>query len=178
MCIRDRQRELESREQQSSRDQAALVALGAELAGQERLLAAATARVDSCRAALANSEDLVLEAGRRLEEARLTIAGVEAEARSWARRAEELTKRHEQLLSRERSARDRIQAAERTALESLQQLQLARQHAATARSQFELSAEQRARALANAPNPLQGLGELERNRAELEACLLYTSRCV
>ena len=165
------QRELESREQQSSRDQAALVALGAELAGQERLLAAATARVDSCRAALANSEDLVLEAGRRLEEARLTIAGVEAEARSWARRAEELTKRHEQLLSRERSARDRIQAAERTALESLQQLQLARQHAATARSQFELSAEQRARALANAPNPLQGLGELERNRAELEAAV-------
>jgi chromosome segregation protein len=165
------QRELESREQQSAVDQAALAALDSELEGEEQTLAATTAAVEVCRAAVASSEELILDAGRRLEEARLNTAGVEAEARSWARRSEELGRRREQLLTRDHSANERIRAAEQSALESLQQLRLARQQAAAAQSQVELSSQQRAQALAQAPDPLQGLGDLERRRAELEAAV-------
>ncbi|MGC1908288.1 MAG: AAA family ATPase, partial [Candidatus Dormiibacterota bacterium] len=165
------QRELESREQQSAQDRAAFAALEAELESHEQGLAEGAARVEACRAAVASSEDRILEAGGRLEEARLTIAGVEAESRSWARRAEELTRRRDQLLSRDRNARERIRAAERSALESLKQLQLARRLAAAARDQVELSQQQRAAESLNAPDPLQGLGDLERQRAELEAAV-------
>ena len=165
------QRELESREQQSAVDRAALTALEAELAGEDQSLVEASASVETCRAAVSSSEEVILEAGQRLEEARLTIAGVEAEARSWARRAEELTRRREQLLTRDRSARERIRAAERSALAALQQLRAARLQAAAAESQLELSVEQRKQAMENAPDPLQGLGELERQRAELEAAV-------
>jgi len=169
--IANLQRELESREQQSAHDRAALAALEAELESQEQSLAAGAARVEACRAAVASSEERIQESGGRLEEARLTIAGVEAESRSWARRAEELTRRREQLLSRDRQARERIRAAERNAVEALQQLQLARQLAAAARDQVELSRQQRAAVSENAPDPLQGLGDLERQRAELEAAV-------
>ncbi|HVB54763.1 MAG TPA: chromosome segregation protein SMC [Candidatus Acidoferrales bacterium] len=165
------QRELERREQQSAADRAALTTLEIELDREERALAGTSAAVESCRAEVASAEELMLEVGQRLEEARLTIAGVEAEARSWARRSEELTRRREQLLARDRSARERIQAAERSALEALQQLQLARHQATAAKTQFELSAEQRAQAQATSPDPLQGLGELERQRADLEAAV-------
>jgi len=163
------QRELDSREQQSAQDRAALATLQAELEGKERSLTAAGDRVEICRAEVASTEELILEAGRRLAEAQLTTAGAEAEARSWARRSEELSQRRAQLLARDRSAGERLRAAERSAREALQQLQLVRKQAAAARTQFELSVAQRSQSLVSAPDPLQGLGELERNRAELEA---------
>ena len=164
-------RELETRERQSSLDAAALEAVLAEIEGAAQSLASAAARVEACRTALSSSDELILAAGQRLEDARTAIASREAEARNEGRQAEELSRRREQLLSRERSARERIQVAERAAFGALQQLHLARRQAATARSQFELSTERRATAWANSADPLQGLGELERARAELDAAV-------
>lgn len=165
------QRELESREQESARDAAALEAVLAELEASARATDSTSARVEGCRVALSNSEELVSAAARRREDAGMAIAGWEAEARNQSRVAEELSRRRDQLLSRERSARERILVSERAAIGALEQLQIARALAATARSQADLSAEQRATAWANSPDPLQGLGELERNRAELEAAV-------
>ncbi|MGH7641786.1 MAG: chromosome segregation protein SMC [Candidatus Dormibacteria bacterium] len=165
------QRELEERERQSADDRAALATVEAELGEREEKQATTSAALESCRAAVAGLEELILGAGQRLEEARLASAGAEAEARSWSRRTEELARRREQLAARDRSARARIQAAERSALEALQQLQLARRQAQVARTQFHLSVERRAQTLAESPDPLQGLGELERQRAELEAAV-------
>ncbi len=140
-----------------------------DLASSEESLEASSAQVERCRAAVADAETLVVEGGQRLEDARLNIAGLEAEARSWAQRVDELAHRREQLQARAGSARERIEAAERGALEALQQLRQARLQAQGARAQFEISAAQRDRALSDSHDPLQALGELERQRAELEA---------
>jgi chromosome segregation protein len=125
--------------------------------------------LETQRSALAASEALVFEASQRLEEARLAVAGAEAEAKAWETRTAELRQRQEQLLGRAQSARERIRSAERSALEALQQLQAGRAQAAAAQKQLQVSVEQRSQALASTPDPLMGLGELERNRAELEA---------
>ncbi len=165
------QSELEVREGQSSRDAEALAAVRDELQGLERSLAAAAAKVEACRGARASSEELTLAAGRRLEEARLSIAGSEAEARGEARRAAELGHRREQLRLREQAAQDRIHAAEQAALVAAEQLRAARLQATAARVQLERSAAQRAQAQDSDRDPIQALGELERNRAELEAAV-------
>lgn len=165
------QHDLETREAQSSRDADALKALSVELQRLDNALAGESARVESCREAVASSEDLVMAAGRRLEEARLAIASSEADARGEARRAEELRHRQEQLRVRERAAQERIHVAEQAALVALQQLQAARDSAAAARAQLDRSAAQRAQALDSAEDPIQALGELERNRAELEVAV-------
>jgi chromosome segregation protein len=172
------QRELEIREQQSGRDAAALAALGEELRGLEEALAAAGDQVDAVSLAVADSEQLAEAASQRLEEARLASASWEAEARIEARRSEELTSRREQLLARVRSAEDRIEAAEGAALAALHQLGTARRQAAAAQEEFERSERRRAQALADSPDPLQGLGELERTRAELEASVRAASDLV
>jgi chromosome segregation protein len=169
--ITELQQQLESREAQSAQDGAALKAVRLERESLERSLAVAAARVEGCRAALASSEELILGGGRRLEEARLAIASSDAAARGAARRAEDLRRRQEQLLARERVAQERIQVAERAAMVALQQLEVARPDAVAARSQFELSATERARALDSVQDPIQALGDLERNRAELEAAV-------
>ena len=171
LAITGLQRELASRERQSAEDRAALTALEAELATEDRALTTANSELEGCRVAVAGVEEQIQESGRRLEEVQLAVGGAEAEARSWARRQEELTRRRDQLLARAGSAQERIQLAERNALQALQQLQLARQQALAAQAQFELSAQERAAALTNAPDPLAGLGELERQRAELEAAV-------
>lgn len=165
------QHDLQAREEQSARDADALEVVNVEVQGLEQSLAASAAAVEIGRAALASCEELILAAGRRLEEARLAIASSEAEARSEARRTEELRQRQEQLLARERIARERIQVAERAALVALQELEVSRQDAAAARAQLELSAAKRAQALENAQDPILALGDLEHNRAELEAAV-------
>jgi chromosome segregation protein len=169
--ITELQQELEAREGQSTRDAEALAAVSDELQRLEQTLATAAAKVEACRVALARSEELILAAGRRLEEARLAIAGSEAEARGEARRAEELRHRQEQLRLREQAAQDRINVAEQAALVALEQLEAARLQAATARAQLERSAAQRAQALDSDQDPILALGELERNRAELEVAV-------
>ena len=161
--------DLSQRRQQMSSDQAARVALEAELASAEQSRTQGTAQVEVHRAALAAAEELVLATGRRLEESRLAVAGAEAEAKAWELRTGELKQRREQLLARTNNARMRIRGAERSALEALQQLQSVRHQAVEAKRQLELSAAQRAREAVDAPDPLVGLGELERHRAELEA---------
>lgn len=163
------QRDLDGREQQSAADRKDLAALEAELASAEQSRRAGATQMEALGRALAEVEEGVLEAGRRLEESRLAVAGAEAEAKAWELRSGELKQRREQLLTREGSARERIRGAERSALEALQQLLVARRQAVAAQSQLEQSTEQRAQASLNAPDPLLGLGELERNRAELEA---------
>jgi chromosome segregation protein len=165
------QHDLQAREEQSARDADALEVVNVEVQGLEQSLAASAAAVEIGRAALASCEELILAAGRRLEEARLAIASSEAEARSEARRTEELRQRQEQLLARERIAQERIQVAERAALVALQELEVSRQDAAAARAQLELSAAKRAQALENAQDPILALGDLEHNRAELEAAV-------
>ncbi|MGA8207223.1 MAG: chromosome segregation protein SMC [Candidatus Dormiibacterota bacterium] len=164
-------RDLEIREAQSSRDADALEEVGVELQRWEQSLGGAAARVESCREALASCEELVLAAGRRLEEARLTIASSEAEARGEARRAEELRHRREQLRVREGAAQVRIQVADQAALVALQQLEAARDSVAAARAQLDRSAAQRSQALDSSQDPIQALGELERNRAQLEVAV-------
>ena len=161
--------DLSQRRQQMSSDQAARVALEAELASAEQSRTQGTAQVEVHRAALAAAEELVLATGRRLEESRLAVAGAEAEAKAWELRTGELKQRREQLLARTNNARMRIRGAERSALEALQQLQSVRHQVVEAKRQLELSAAQRAREAVDAPDPLVGLGELERHRAELEA---------
>ncbi|MGC1183878.1 MAG: AAA family ATPase, partial [Candidatus Dormiibacterota bacterium] len=162
-------RDLSQRQQQGSGDRAALAALEAELTSAEQSRMRSAAEMEAHRTAVAAAEELVLEAGRRLEEARLAVAGAEAEAKAWELRTGELKQRREQLQARNQTAHERIRAAESSALEALQQLQLARRQAVQAKQQLELSAAQRAQESLNAPDPLVGLGELERNRAELEA---------
>jgi chromosome segregation protein len=165
------QHDVDARQEQSARDADALAALNVELQSLEQSVTASSAAVESGRAALASCEELILAAGRRLEEARMAIASSEAETRSAARRTEELRQRQEQLLARERVARERIQVAERAALAALEELERSRQDATAARVQLELSAAQRAQALATDRDPIQELGDLERNRAELEAAV-------
>jgi chromosome segregation protein len=169
--IRALQHDLEAREGQSARDGEALAAVSLELQSWEQSLAAAAARVEACRVTLASCEELILAAGRRLEEARLAIASSEAEARSEARRTEELRRRQEQLRVREGAAQERIHVAEQAALVALQQLEAGRESAAAARAQLDRAAAQREQAQDSAQDPIQALGELERNRAELEAAV-------
>ncbi|MGC2295473.1 MAG: AAA family ATPase, partial [Candidatus Dormiibacterota bacterium] len=92
-------------------------------------------------------------------------------ARGEARRAAELGHRREQLRLREQAAQDRIHAAEQAALVAAEQLRAARLQATAARVQLERSAAQRAQAQDSDRDPIQALGELERNRAELEAAV-------
>ena len=165
------ERELLVREAQSRRDREALAELEVGLGAEQASLAAAEARVEECRGAVAAVGELVLESSRRLEEARLTTASREAELRSWSRREEELGRRRGQLRIRAESAAERIRKAERMALESLQQLELARQQAGASRASFERSRAQREEASAGAADPLRELGELERKRAEREAAV-------
>jgi len=173
--IKAAQRDLEARQEQSARDGDALEAVNVELQSLEHSLVTSTAAVESGRAALASGEELILAAGRRLEEARLAIASSEAEARGEARRREEIRQRQEQLVARKRIAQERIQVAEQAALVALQELEVSRRDAAAARVQIGLSAAQRAQALESAEDPIQALGNLERNRAELEAAVTSTT---
>ncbi len=169
------QRDLEAREEQRARDADALDAVNAEVLSLEQSQAVSTAAVESGRAALASCEELILAASRRLEEARLAIASSEAEARGEARRTEEFRQRQEQLLAREHIAQERIRVAELAALVALQELEVSRRAAAAARDQLDLSAVQRTQTLESAQDPIQALGDLERNRAELEAALAATT---
>jgi chromosome segregation protein len=173
--IKALQHELEAREEQKARDADALDAVNAEVQSLEQSLAASAAAVETGRSALASCEELILAAGRRLEEARLAIASSEAEARGEARRTEELRQRREQLVARERIAQERIQVAEQAAMVALRELEVARNDAVAARAQLDLSAAQRAEALESAQDPIQALGDLERNRAELEAAVTSTA---
>jgi chromosome segregation protein len=169
--IKSLQRDLEARQEQSARDADALEAVNVELESLEQSLAASVTAVDGGRAALASCEELILAAGRRLEEARLAIASSEAEARGDARRTEELRQRQAQLLARERTAQERIQVAEGAAVVALQELEVSRRNAAAARAQLDLSAAHRAQAFETDQDPIQALGELEHNRAQLEAAV-------
>jgi chromosome segregation protein len=163
------QRELQGREERSARDAAALATLGAELEGLEADVGAAGAELESFRGAVVELDQRILGASQRLEEARLQIVGLEAEARAESRRTEELRRRREQLLAREQAATLRIQAAEAMGLEAQEKLAAAKNQAGIARAQMQRAAEQRAQAVETAVDPIRGLAELERRRAELDA---------